>query len=256
MCQEWGRLTQGYKDIKGTNTGCFIPKSAIPKDRKTTYCRIVTADRPRKTQPRRCRATVGGDRIDYPWEVTTKTSNLVTCKVLFNDVISTKDGRFLTIDIKDFFLNNMLPRKEYMKIHLDTIPNAIRELYKLDEMATDGFIYFEVSKGMYGLPQAGRVANDTLIPRLEAAGYYQSNRVPGLFLHCTNSVKFSLIVDDFGVRYIDKADAQHLIATLSADYPITVDWTGSNYCRINLDWHYDEGYVDISMQGYVKRALQ
>ena len=54
--------------------------------------------------------TVGGDRIDYPYEVTTKTSDMVTSKVLLNSVISTKNGRFMGIDIKDFYLNTKLLR--------------------------------------------------------------------------------------------------------------------------------------------------
>ena len=109
---------------------------------------------------------------------------------------------------------------------------------------------------MYGLPQAGRVANDALIPRLKAAGYVQAKRTPGLFRHTSNSVTFCLTVDDFGVKYTDKRDAIHLRDTLAQHYKITEDWNGTNYCGLDLEWHYDQGYVDMSMQGYVKKALQ
>jgi hypothetical protein len=63
---------------------------------------------------------------------------------------------------------------------------------------------------MYGLPQAGRIANDELLPRLAAGGYKEAGTTPGLFKHETNSIIFCLIVDDFGVKYIKKQDAEHL----------------------------------------------
>ena len=63
-------------------------------------------------------------------------------------------------------------------------------------------------------------------------------------------------MDDFGVKYFNEAYAQHLIDTLDAHYDITVDWTGRNYCGLTLDWHYSDGYVDVSMPGYVLDALE
>ena len=164
------------------------------------------------------------------------------------------------INIKDFFLNNLLPQKEYMKIALKVLPRAIIKLYNLEAIAKDGYVLVEIGKGMYGLPQATRVANKALIPRLAAAGYHQSDKVPGLFLHETNSFKFCLTVDDFGVRYVEKKDAQHLVDTLQEHYNITTDWEGATYCGLDLYWNYsttfEEQYVNISMDGYVAKALQ
>jgi hypothetical protein len=74
---------------------------------------------------------------------------------------------------------------------------------------------------------------------------------PGLWHHRTKCTTFILCVDDFGVKYFSKADAQHLIdAIISADYKLTIDWSGKLYCGLTLDWHYDEGYIyiDISME--------
>ena len=123
MCHELGRLFQGYhNEVKGTNTCRFIHPREMEPNRKATYVRVVVADRPRKTEPRRVRVTVGGDRVDYPGEVSTKTSDLVTAKLLFNSVISTDHARFMTMDIKDFYLNNDLPHKEYICIPVNLIP--------------------------------------------------------------------------------------------------------------------------------------
>ena len=43
--------------------------------------------------------------------------------------------------------------------------------------------------------------------------------------------------------------------TLTAEYDLTIDWTGALYCGLALNWQYDKGYVDISMSGYVNWAL-
>ena len=115
----------------------------------------------------------------------------------------------MTTDIKDFFLNNVLPRKEYAKIPMAIIPAIIVQLYDLEAKAIGGYVYIEISKGMYGLPQASRVANDALLPRLAAAGYHPTKTTPGLFKHESNSIVFCLTVDDFGVKYTEKQDADH-----------------------------------------------
>ncbi|MEM7270235.1 MAG: hypothetical protein AAF401_13430, partial [Pseudomonadota bacterium] len=99
-------------------------------------------------------------------------------------------------------------------------------------------LYIEISRGMYGLPQAGRVASDALVPRLASAGYMACKRTPGLFKHKNNSIVFCLCVDDFGVKYTDKKDALHLAAALEKHYKFSCDWDGSNYCGLDLDWNY------------------
>jgi hypothetical protein len=89
---EIGRLAQGFGAIKGTNTIFFINVKDIPKGRKATYLRVVAAMRPEKANPRRVRWTVGGDRIDYPDDVSTKTADLTTAKLLINSTLSTPNA--------------------------------------------------------------------------------------------------------------------------------------------------------------------
>ena len=57
---------------------------------------------------------MGGNLIDCPDEVSTKTAGLVTSKIIFNSTISTTDAEFMVADIKDFYLNNEMQRYEYM----------------------------------------------------------------------------------------------------------------------------------------------
>ena len=81
------------------------------------------------------------------------------------------------------------------------MPEDVIEHYCLREKAlADGFVYVAVSKGMYGLPQAGIIAQQLLEERLGKEGYSQSKFTPGLWSHECRPVQFSLVVDDFGVK--------------------------------------------------------
>jgi hypothetical protein len=69
-------------------------------------------------------------------------------------------------DVKNFYLNTILDRPEYMKLALSLIPQEIIDQYGLAEKAKNGQVYIQINKGMYGLPQAGRLAKDLLVKRL------------------------------------------------------------------------------------------
>ena len=73
--------------------------------------------------------------------------------------------------------------------------------------------------------------------------------------HATRKTKFCLCVDDFGVKYFSKADAEHLLQALGQHYTYTSDWSGQNFCGLTMDWHYDTGYVDVAMPRYIKDVL-
>ena len=109
---------------------------------------------------------------------------------------------------------------------------------------------------MYGLPQAGIIANELLEKRLNNKGYFQSKLVPGLWTHHTRPISFTLVVDDFGVKYTREMDVHHLMSALKKNYEITDDWKGAKYIGITLDWDYARRQVHLSMPGYVKRALK
>jgi hypothetical protein len=66
----------------------------------------------------------------------------------------------------------------------------------------------------------------------------------------------TLVVDDFGVKYVSQDDIDHLIASIKETYTLTKDWTGDLYCGIKLEWDYKNQTVDISMPGYIKKKLQ
>ena len=109
---------------------------------------------------------------------------------------------------------------------------------------------------MYGLPQAGLLANELLEKCLDKNGYIQSRLVPGLWQHKWRPIQFSLVVDDFGVKYFGREHADHLLSVLKEHYKVTTDWTGSRYIGIHLDWDYVRRRIHLSMPGYVAKALK
>ena len=133
----------------------------------------------------------------------TPTADMLVAKLLFNSVVSTKDAKFMTMDIANFYLMTPLTRPEYIRINLKDVPDEIIQEYNLKETATvDGSIYIVENRGMYGLPQSVLIANELLDKRLNKCGYYQSKLVPGLWNHEWRPVQFTLVVDDFGVKYL------------------------------------------------------
>jgi hypothetical protein len=114
----------------------------------------------------------------------------------------------------------------------------------------------EVTGAIYGLSQSGYLANQDLIKNLARHGYHPVKRTPGLRKHETRKTTFTLVVDDFGVQYFSKEEADHLINAIKESYPVKVDWTGSKYVGIDLKWDYDKEEVILSMKGYVQKALK
>jgi hypothetical protein len=141
---EFGRLAQGVGDrIEGSNTILFIPRQAVPKGKIVTYCRFVVDIRPNKSEIHQVRLTVGGNLIQYPGDVSTRSADLTTSKV------------------------------------------------------HNGYLYVDVRKGMYGLPQAGVLANVLLEKRLAKHGNSPVPHTHGLWTIKWRPIKFSLVVDDF-----------------------------------------------------------
>ena len=68
----------------------------------------------------------------------------------------------------------------------------------------------EIRKAIYGLKQAGKLANKQLEKVLATRDYYPSKYTTGLYLHKTRPISFTLVAVDFGVKYVNKSDALHL----------------------------------------------
>jgi hypothetical protein len=197
-----------------------------------------------------------GDKVNYPGNAGTPATNLLTVKILINSIISTPGAKFMTMDIKDFYLNTPMARYKYMQLHIVDMPEDVIEHYNLMDKATpDGYIYCEIKKGMYGLPQAGIITQQLLEERLQKHGYHQSQMTPGLWKHDTRPISFSLVVDNFWIMYVGKKNAQQLLDTVWQYYKCSCKWKGEQYCGLTIKWDYKGKKVHFSMPRYVTKAL-
>ena len=88
---------------------------------------------------------------------------------------------------------------------------------------------------MYGLPQAGIIAQELLEKRLNAKGYRQSVLTPRYWKHDCRPISFTLVVDDFEVKYVGKEHAEHLLQTINDKYETSHEWEGTRYIGLTID---------------------
>ena len=211
----------------------------------------------------RVRGTYGGNKLSsYSGVTASYQASMTTVKMLLNKTISDEKSKFMTMEISDMYLHTKLPvgQWEHMVINLQDIPLEIIDSYKLMDFVTpgDNKVYIEVVKALYGMKQAGYLANLEVVEHLNNNGYTAPMNTPCLFRHHTDDVEFTLVTDDFGVRYGNKAAADKLLEVMSSKYPMTHDWTGTKYAGFDLLFDYSSATrrVELSMKGYILAVLR
>ena len=253
---EFARLAQGYGSVEGMDVINFIARNQVPQGKRATYARYVVDYRPEKDEPWRLRITCGGDRLEYHGNTTTHSASMETIKCQLNNIVSTKGAKAACGDISNMYLGSDLPEAEYVRFLLSLIPEEIIIAYNLRDMATsDGYVYAQVNKAWYGLKQAGKIAHDDLVQRLSEAGYTKAPLVEGYFRHETRQIDFTLVVDDFLIKYTKDEDLQHLRDAINKYYKFKVDLEAKQYVGIHLNWDYINRTVRLSMEGYIEQAL-
>ena len=91
---------------------------------------------------------------------------------MINSVLSRKGDKYVCFDIENIYLSTSLGRPKYVKIHLSKIPEEFIKEYNLTTSVHKGWVYFEIRRGFYGLPQSGILANKQIRVRLEKEGCY------------------------------------------------------------------------------------
>jgi hypothetical protein len=229
----------------------------IPPDKEATYMNPVCSEKltDNGALKLRTRATIGGDRIDYPYTTTAVTAELEAIKILLNAMISDNAG-FSTVDIEDFYLGTLLPHPEYIRIPVKFIPKKVLEYYKLKQFLFKGALFCVVLKTHYGLPQAGALSQARLFEHLQKHGYYQLCHAPALFRNADGSIRFALVVDDFAVVWSSKRAMNHLLSTLRRLYTVKVDYEGNKYLGITIAIDRMQRHVTLSMPGYIAKLLK
>jgi hypothetical protein len=258
LCQSIGTIPNEGKHVKDTNTLFPIPYNKIPSNRRReiTYSKVVCKVRPEKgDNANRTRITIGGNSIVYPGDVGTPTGLIELVKLLVNSVFSQCNARLATMDLKNFYLNTPPDQPEYVRIKLADIPQEFNNKYKLDKIARNSWIYFEMRRGIYGLPQAGILANKLLRDRLAEFDYYKAAATPGLWRHKWHPIMFALIVDNFAIQYVGDAHLDHLYQALKKHYEVSEEINGTRFTGIKLKWNYSPIHTKcsccLSMPGYI-----
>ena len=181
----------------------------------------------------------------------------MTVKLLLNSVIYTPKARFCTMDISNFYLGTTMDRNEYMMIPVNLFTSSFSTQYNINKLQNNHKMYINIQKGMYGLPQSGLLANQQLQKALQRYVYYPCMHTIGLWKHKWRPITFTLVVDDFGIKYEGKEHDENLLQCLNKHYEkITVYWTGNLYCGIHLTWNYEQQWVDLQMTDYISNMLQ
>lgn len=251
--------------VEESGTMRFIHKHEKPRDRLDSYANPQPSIKIKEgIAVRRMRMVYGGNRSDYTGPLAAQTAELSTIKCLFNAAISEPSARLATADIKDFYLGTVLDRPEYMRITRDQLPTDIVARYGLETYMNKGasgkrshdWVMVEIVKGIYGLPQAGRLAQEKLVKHLAKHGYTASDDTSCLFSHVSRPSKFTLVVDDFAIKYNSDADLDHLLDALREDYVITVDREIKKYVGMTVVFDREANTVSLSMPDYVMKALR
>ena len=115
----------------------------IPKDRiaDVAHTKVVCEVRPTKDNPNQTCITIGRNTITYLGNCGTRTGSLETVKLIINSTLSTRDARFMSMDLSNFYLMAPLDRPEYARIQFSIIPQKIIDKYMLEKYAHKGWIY-------------------------------------------------------------------------------------------------------------------
>ena len=237
-----------YKDIPEDRRGDITYLSHQVKEKINAFKNAYEA---------KVRICVGGDKTNYTGDKTAHVAAMASVKILLNDVVSSPGAKFATIDIVDFYLMTPLDRLEYVKIAASKVPAQTIAQFNLDQyIDSKGFIYFVCTRTVWGLPQAGLISNKALVKVLHTAGYIQSANSYGLFKHVDRGTTFSLVVDDFGIKYYNMNDFDHLVDTLkTGGYDVKINMKGDKYLGFTIKHDLIKKEMVLSMPKYVPKGL-
>ena len=115
---EFSRLALGVRScVEGTTTVFFLPRHKIPQNKNFTYAHFVCDYHPCKSEPNpTC------NLIEYPHDLSTHTTDLPTVKCHLNSTISTPAAKYMSVNVRNFYLGTPLDQYEYLHIPLHLIP--------------------------------------------------------------------------------------------------------------------------------------
>ncbi len=203
--KDFGGMAQGNNKTGQKRHGHYVchdarrHKACIEGREKITYCNPVVDHRPQKEDPNRIWLMAGGNLFHCDEELSVPTAGLETVKLHWNSVVSTAMAKYMCIDLKKNYLREKLEFYEYMTIPLAYFPPWIVGQYNLNLHALNGKVHLNLRCALWGLPQAGILANKRLQQKLAPFEYKEHANTPGLWYHETCPISFTLVINDFGV---------------------------------------------------------
>ena len=138
-------------------------------------------------------------------------------------------------------MNTPLQEYQYMWFNISMIPQEVINHYNLQNKVTeDRCVYCEIYKAIYGLKESGKLINIKLHVVLAIEGYKPCRFTHGLYKHKTQNITFIVVVDNFGVKYINKCDTDHLIVSFSLDIIF------KRFCTLTTKWHISANILYIA----------
>ena len=117
----------------------------------------------------------------------------------------------MTINIKYFRLGNPMNQYEDMQIPVTYIPGYIMFQNNLVSLAVNNNILVKIRKGIYKLPHAGLIVQQRLNKYFYQYEYTSAESALGIYTHHARKTTFTLIVDDFGLKYYNTTKALYTI---------------------------------------------
>ena len=122
MSNDTGHLLQVLGYIQGPNTCFFIHIHKVSQGAKVAYIHIFCNIGPRRKIRVERDSHWEGTNLRFNGSVSAPTSNLLTSKLHWNSVILNAGAKYLVVDAKNFYLNNLMPKNQFHKIALSLIP--------------------------------------------------------------------------------------------------------------------------------------
>ena len=124
------------------NTIFPICRNKFSKNKWVTYRRIVCDIRLQKVETYWLRLTAEDNLIIYNGTTSILTATIPIFKTHWNSVISTLKAKYLTLDIKDFYLNSKLSMFKYLRLLYKLFQWELIDLHNLDDFITENkYVY-------------------------------------------------------------------------------------------------------------------
>jgi hypothetical protein len=249
-----GSLFQGICDIPGTDTCFFYNFTNIPKDSKITYSKIVCDYKPHKKEKERVWLTVWGGPAGLLWR----------CRNFHGGHHNIQNPHQ-----QHHFYRRCSNKDDGHKKLL--FGHSITTLWIHENVAVtlSGRDSWQVQPWRLIRWRLGSHWNQERPVRIETSGLACQPAAANSFgtiwiltwsphawtLSTQNAFAFSLIVDNFAVKYVGKQHVDHLRTALLQSYELKPYWAAKVNSCMYLNWDYKNRKCYISTPGYVSNVL-